>query len=869
MNIPLANPVRPNAGRFGASGLALNRGHLGGIKRVEFPYSALAFKQPVRIAPNGAAGPRGALGADFCCDSLPEQTAAMNEPVKLDHSGGRLRARWNAFLGAGAIVHVPKDIAGTIDRDRSMVLASMFRVISVAGLNIILLWAAFLRESRPPVFQDVMLAAAACHCAVMFVKSHRWLRGRAMFQDPSKFVRQMSMLLVVSGCIWGVLLISMMQAATVQQTALVYAVMVAAMSSAVLVAPLSVSLAFLIPVTAGSLIAVFCSAQPVNPFAVLWLISYSGVTGYATIYLNNRLTERAISAIRVEENAEVIKLLLRDFEENASDWLWETDAALEMQHVSARLAEVAERPIEKLTGRFPDVLLGDIAKADPRARAQLAKLNRCIAERSPFRDLVIPVLIHGEARSWQLSGKPILDKTGQFTGYHGVGSDVTAARRSQEQIGFLAHHDSLTKLPNRVLFNEMLHAGCSHAEQTGLALLFLDLDDFKSVNDTMGHATGDALLVAVSERIRGCLREGDVAARLGGDEFAIIVNTKNVEEATAVARRIVERINRPYHFDGRLVEIGVSIGVTMAPKDGDSPGVLLKNADLALYRAKADGRATWRFYDLEMDERVKDRRALQTELRQALTRGEFYLNFQPIIELATQRIVAAEALLRWRHPERGQLSPADFIPIAEGAGLIAPIGAWVLRQACAVAAAWPENIHVSVNLSPLQFRDEGLLADVDRALTQSGLAASRLELEITETALLENNHQTTEALMAFHQRGIGIALDDFGTGYSGLGYLRRFPFDKIKIDRSFIRDLGQEENDASITRAIIGLAQNLNLLVTAEGVETEEQAEFLRQSGCSQAQGFLFHRPLSAEQIGRLIGSPKPSADAKVDSAAE
>jgi diguanylate cyclase (GGDEF)-like protein len=571
--------------------------------------------------------------------------------------------------------------------------------------------------------------------------------------------------------------------------------------------------------------------------------------------LNNRLTERAISAIRVEENAEVIKLLLRDFEENASDWLWETDAALEMQHVSARLAEVAERPIEKLTGRFPDVLLGDIAKADPRARAQLAKLNRCIAERSPFRDLVIPVLIHGEARSWQLSGKPILDKTGQFTGYHGVGSDVTAARRSQEQIGFLAHHDSLTKLPNRVLFNEMLHAGCSHAEQTGLALLFLDLDDFKSVNDTMGHATGDALLVAVSERIRGCLREGDVAARLGGDEFAIIVNTKNVEEATAVARRIVERINRPYHFDGRLVEIGVSIGVTMAPKDGDSPGVLLKNADLALYRAKADGRATWRFYDLEMDERVKDRRALQTELRQALTRGEFYLNFQPIIELATQRIVAAEALLRWRHPERGQLSPADFIPIAEGAGLIAPIGAWVLRQACAVAAAWPENIHVSVNLSPLQFRDEGLLADVDRALTQSGLAASRLELEITETALLENNHQTTEALMAFHQRGIGIALDDFGTGYSGLGYLRRFPFDKIKIDRSFIRDLGQEENDASITRAIIGLAQNLNLLVTAEGVETEEQAEFLR--------------PLSAEQIGRLIGSPKPSADAKVDSAAE
>jgi EAL domain-containing protein (putative c-di-GMP-specific phosphodiesterase class I) len=284
----------------------------------------------------------------------------------------------------------------------------------------------------------------------------------------------------------------------------------------------------------------------------------------------------------------------------------------------------------------------------------------------------------------------------------------------------------------------------------------------------------------------------------------------------------------------------------------------MKNADLALYRAKADGRSTWRFYDLEMDERARDRRSLQTDLRQALARGEFYLNFQPIVAVATGRVVAAEALLRWVHPERGQLSPAEFIPMAEGAGLIAPIGAWALRQACAVAAGWPGDVRVAVNLSPLQFRDEGLMADVDRALGESGLAASRLELEITETTLLETNNQTAEALMALHQRGIRIALDDFGTGYSSLGYLRRFPFDKIKIDKSFIRDLGQEKADASITLAIIGLADALNLVVTAEGVETEEQARFLLENGCAQAQGFLFHRPLSAEQIGRVIAAQNP-----------
>jgi len=765
-------------------------------------------------------------------------------------------------------VQVPQDVAERIDHDRSIVLANMLRVISIAGFGTVSIWAISFRDARDTVFLELILAAGGVNYLILFHKSDRWVRVNAKLGDPAKYLRDMFGLLLGQGLIWAVASIAMMHVAAAQQFALVYAGLVVGMSTAMLLSPRSVAMAFWVPVAIGATISLFYNQQPFSAYALLCLIFYVGMTSCAAMFLSNWLTAYAISAIRVEENAEVIKLLLHDFEENTSDWLWETDANLQMRHISARLAEVAARPLSDFQGTFPDVLLGGILEPDRRPVAALAKLSRYIRERAPFRDLVIPVIVNGEERSWQLTGKPILDKSGEFAGYHGVGSDVTAARRDQEQIAFLAHHDSLTKLPNRVVFNETLHLGCVRCEETGLALLCLDLDDFKAVNDSMGHATGDALLIAVSERIRGCIREGDTAARLGGDEFAIILMTGDMEEVTAVARRLIEQIGRPYHFDGRLLEMAVSIGVTMAPKDGDSPSVLLKNADLALYRAKADGRATWRFYDLQMDERARDRRSLQTDLRQALARGEFYLNFQPILDLETGRIVAAEALLRWVHPERGQLSPAEFIPMAEGAGLIAPIGAWALRQACAVAAGWPEDIRLAVNLSPLQFRDARLLADIDHALTATGFPPARLELEITETTLLETSKQTTEALRELHKRGIGIALDDFGTGYSSLGYLRRFPFDKIKIDRSFIRDLGREKDDASIILAIIGLAANMNLVVTAEGVETEEQAKFLLENGCAQAQGFLFHPPLSADQFSSLLGAGRDGV-VRVRSAAE
>jgi diguanylate cyclase (GGDEF)-like protein len=763
---------------------------------------------------------------------------------------GRWAASWLA-----APARVPQEIASRLNHEQADVLGYLLWVMAIVGINSIGLLGIDLLRTGRPAGPLTLIGVIILGYGVMILRSRAWLHSRRKPALPAAFFRDTSLLLGVLGVCWALMFILTMGIATPAQRSLLYGIIVAGMSTSALVAPMRVAFAFWTPVSLGGLLALLLNANADDPFAIICLISYALLTGFCIVYLNRKLTERGINAIRLEENAEVIKLLLRDFEESASDWLWETNAALELQRISPRMAQVARKSAAELAGKFPEALLGGMPRLDQRANSPTGKLVRFIADRSAFRDLVVPVVVAGEERVWSLTGKPIFDKAGVFTGYHGVGSDITAARRSQEQIAFLARHDSLTRLPNRVLFNEVLHQACAKCADEPMALLCLDLDDFKLVNDTLGHATGDAVLVAVGERIRGCIRDRDTAARLGGDEFAIILAGADGEEAAMVARRLVERISRPYHFDGRLVEIGISVGIAQAPKDSRTPAGLQKFADLALYRAKADGRGVWRFYDSEMDERFQDRRSLQSDLRQALLRDEFVLDFQPIVDLATSRVVAAEALLRWRHPERGLLQPGAFIPLAEEAGLIAPMGAWVLRQACLVASAWPEHVRIAVNLSPLQFRDPGLLEMIDLALTESGLSPSRLELEITETTVLETNAQTVDALWMLHGRGVRIALDDFGTGYSSLSYLRRFPFDKIKIDQSFIRDLGHAKDDSSIILALIGLADSMNIMVTAEGVENSEQAALLTSYGCAEAQGFFFCRPIPAEDLNDVIAA--------------
>ncbi len=774
-------------------------------------------------------------------------------------------ANLNGTLPAEALV-LRVGVAERVGFEQATVLANIMRMIVLVGANTAIFLACDFaaKVSSHSPYTRIAYALVACIFICYFIifnACSKWLKDPTHFQNASQFIQSILVVMCILCTFWGVLIVCLTLAAGPRQLSLIYGVIVACLAMPALVAPVSVAFVAWAPIATLGLISLLIRADRIDPFALISFVGFLGMTGFAIIYLNRRLTERALDTIRIEENSEVIRLLLRDFEESASDWLWETNADLELQRVSPRLSQVSQKSPGELVGKFPGVFLGDMAKFDQRIGSPVAKLNRYLTDRSAFRDLVVPVVIGGEERSWSLTGKPILDHTGRFIGYHGVGSDVTAARRSQEQIAFLARHDSLTRLPNRVLFNEVLHQSCSHCEEYPVALLCLDLDNFKMVNDSLGHATGDAVLVAVGERIRGCVRDGDTAARLGGDEFAIILATDDIEEVAVVARRVVERISRPYHFDGRLVEIGVSLGISLAPKDSKTPAGLLKNADLALYRAKSDGRGTWRFYDPEMDERLQGRRNLQADLREALQHSEFRLDFQPIIDLSTGKMVAAEALLRWHHPERGLLSPALFVPLAEEAGLIGPIGAWVLRHACMVAAKWPTHISIAVNLSPIQFRDIGLVAVVDDVLAASGLAANRLELEITETTVLETNSQTVDALWQLHGRGVRVALDDFGTGYSSLSYLRRFPFDKIKIDRSFIRDLGHEKDDSSIILAIIGLAGSMNMLVTAEGVETMEQASLLAGYGCPQAQGYLFCRPIPEGDIPAMMNRFHQTSD--------
>ncbi|MER8663901.1 EAL domain-containing protein [Mesorhizobium sp. M1148] len=430
--------------------------------------------------------------------------------------------------------------------------------------------------------------------------------------------------------------------------------------------------------------------------------------------------------------------------------------------------------------------------------------------------------------------------------------DITERRRAEERMSHLAHYDTLTDLPNRSMFRERLDQAM--AGDTPLAIFSLDLDRFKAVNDTWGHPAGDWLLKCVAERLRHSLRsDTDMVARLGGDEFAILqFNPKGSTDAEQLAKRIVAVVSQPFRDKGRDMHVGISLGIALYPGDGKDADTLLKNADMALYSGKSEGRNVYRFFEPGMDALVRARLALETDLETALKRREFVLEFQPITNIASGKIVGAEALMRWNSPTRGLVAPDDFIAAAEDSGLIVPLGEWALKQACSVAAGWPPGMRIAVNVSAVQIRSADFARSVISALAVSGVPASRLELEITETVLMDESETVLKTLRQLRELGIRIALDDFGTGYSSLGYLRRFPVDKIKIDRSFIHDIDNKDT-AAIVRTIIGLGAELGITVTAEGVETEAQLDILRKAGCVEAQGFLIGMPSKAADMARLL----------------
>jgi diguanylate cyclase (GGDEF)-like protein len=500
------------------------------------------------------------------------------------------------------------------------------------------------------------------------------------------------------------------------------------------------------------------------------------------------------------------------------------------------LSEIAEKRITHgvYAGEIPEEyarkLLSIAGESEPTTRLQELNDGRIIA----------------------LKYQPLLD--GGWVATH---EDVTEQKRIQARIAYLAHHDILTDLSNRVKVRERLQEAVSRASpQDGVAVLCLDLDRFKEVNDTLGHPVGDSLLKSVAQRLRSCVRETDTIARLGGDEFAVVqIGSNQPMDAGALAARIIDSINAPHHLDGHEVEVGASIGIAVSPTDGTDADELMRNADLALYRAKIDGRGTHRFFEKGMDERMQARRNMERDLRRALSNGEFEVYYQPLINLQRNEVTGFEALLRWNHAERGRVSPADFIPLAEETALIVPIGAWVLRQACSDAASWPEHIKVAVNLSSVQFKSHALVAAVFSALDASGLTAGRLELEITESVLLKDSDRTLAMLHELRQRGVRISLDDFGTGYSSLSYLQSFPFDKIKIDQAFIRNINENAQSLAIVHAVSGLGVSLGMATTAEGVETKEQLDRVRAEGCTEVQGYYFSPPKPANEVALLLSS--------------
>jgi diguanylate cyclase (GGDEF)-like protein/PAS domain S-box-containing protein len=434
--------------------------------------------------------------------------------------------------------------------------------------------------------------------------------------------------------------------------------------------------------------------------------------------------------------------------------------------------------------------------------------------------------------------------------------DVTDRKQAEEQIFHIAHHDALTGLPNRIQYNERLEQELEAIESgASLAVLYLDLDHFKNVNDTLGHSMGDELLKTAADRLRSCVRQTDIIARLGGDEFAIIqTGIDQASDAAGLACRIQEAISAPFDLDGLHAVTNVSIGISLAPMNASLSADLMKQADMALYHAKAAGRNAYRFFEPQMDAIMRARRRIESSLREAIVDGGLELQYQPVVRVADEAIVGMEALLRWRHAERGMLMPAEFIPVAEETGLIVPLGEWVLRQACADAAKWPADIKVAINLSPAQFKDRSLMQVIMSALAASGLPPARLELEITEELLLQDDENTLARLKQLRELGVQIVMDDFGTGYSSLNYLRRFPLDKIKIDQAFVGGLSDGNAvSAAIVQAVVGIAKVLRVRTTAEGIETQEQLRLVKALGCTEVQGFLFGTPMPAGELPRLF----------------
>ncbi|WP_315759951.1 putative bifunctional diguanylate cyclase/phosphodiesterase [Sphingomonas sp. Y38-1Y] len=569
--------------------------------------------------------------------------------------------------------------------------------------------------------------------------------------------------------------------------------------------------------------------------------------------MRDRLRASEAPPVIADSHDGITGRLVREAEEHSAGWFWETDRHGQVSYLSEKVS----RALGCQTG---DCAFIDLFRLSGDGNGDTERtLAFHFSSRTSFSDYSLESGEGSALRHWTVSGRPRFDTFGQFEGFTGTGSDLTEKRRAEAEITRLALFDGLTGLANRQRMRLSLDQTLAQSRRgwRGVALLLLDLDRFKAVNDTLGHQVGDALLKQVAQRLQRCTGESELVGRLGGDEFQLIVPDAPAPDALSeLARTIIAALSQPYFLAGSSVTIGCSIGIAVAPENGSDSETLIRSADLALYAAKADGRGTHRFYHEDMLEGARHRKALEDDLRGALARGEFHVVYQPVVQTSDARVVGFEALVRWEHPVRGAVSPGEFIPVAEESGLIEPIGEWVLRTAAADAARWPGECRVAVNVSPIQFANVQLPAIVASALASSGLPASRLELEITESVFLNESASSDAMFAALKRLGVRLALDDFGTGYSSLGYLRKAPFDKIKIDQSFVRGAAVKGNrNAAIIQAIVTLATTLGMETTAEGVEVQDEIALIAGLGCSHIQGYVYGRPMPFEDASLLAGN--------------
>jgi diguanylate cyclase (GGDEF)-like protein/PAS domain S-box-containing protein len=682
--------------------------------------------------------------------------------------------------------------------------------------------------------------------AVLVVLSH----GRDLLRRGGPDVQRLRAAAVpmalVRGALWGAGFLLLLWISPGEQAVLALVIAAAACGiGATLLAHPHAALAFVLPLGIGAV--AFCAgATLAGTLKVAELLPLVGIGLLVPLTLrqSRAFHETVRQRLRLEDDDLVIDLLLADHGEGAREWLWGFDASGRVDRASTGLSATTFLHSDQLLGLdFIEFLSGITAEDD----LVMQQLRRDVALRQPFADMELRLIGTGDESWWRLSGQPSRDESGNYLGYIGIGTDISERRRSEKRMSLLAHTDTQTGLYNRTKFTDTLNQCVARLERYGspFALMYLDLDNFKLINDSRGHLAGDRMLAEVARRIHDNVRETDFAARLGGDEFALILTEGMSEDVCSrLAERLIEIICQPIDIDGEPLAVGVSIGIAIAPLDGTRPDQLQRNADLALYRAKSDGRSVYRFFESKMDADARERRLLEMELRDAIRNGELILHYQPLVSALDKIPTGFEALVRWQHPIRGLINPAEFIPIAERSSLIVEIGDWTVNRACEAAATWPDHLSVAVNLSAKHFKLSDISMVVRNALETSGLAPHRLELEITEGLLMADIEEVTSKLDELRAIGVTIVMDDFGTGYSSLSYLLKFPFDKIKIDRAFVAASTSDPMARDILRAISSLGTTLRLRITAEGVETPEQAEFLSEIACHTLQGFYFARPL-------------------------